>query len=317
MKEAVWALALVSMPMARADEPPAQLIALSASGGWNLQTRQPWAGLDLAFRHDGTRGARFLGGLRGGWAFFDERPRFDLDAGVMGVLPTEQLIRLGAAVGAQLAITPFDLPLAIGGDVDGYGRVSILPYGYLATEIGFQRPDAKRGAHAWSVGIRVGASASAALVACEDDPDEECLGTGVAFLGGVTARIRFHEGVYLEAMAGPSAFLNIGYAFPVGRRTPVDDEAEAEDETAEVPPTAVVEEGPAPPPGDVVPDPAPAAEPAPTAEPEPADEPAPETADEPAPEPADAPADEAAPEPTEDPAPEPEDDLYDGFLQSP
>jgi len=286
-----------------ADEPPAQLIALSASGGWNLPTRQPWAGLDLAFRHDGMRGARFLGGIRGGWAFFDERPRVDVDAGVMGVLPTEKLIRLGGAVGAQLAIAPLDLPLAVGGDVDGYGRFSILPYGYLATELGWQRPDATKGTAAWSIGIRVGASAAAGLVPCDDDPSEECLGGGVAFLGGITARVRFHEGVYLEAMAGPSAFLNIGYAFPVGRRG-------AEDEAHE-PPAVIGAE----PPADDGPLALPVGATPEATEEAAASEPEPDTAASPEPDAATANPSKDVPAP--EPEPESEEDLYDGFLQSP
>lgn len=310
-----WLGLLLAGPAA-ADEPPAQLIALSASGGWNLQTRQPWAGLDLAFRHDGTRGARFLGGLRGGWAFFDQRPRFDVDAGVMGVLPTEQLIRLGAAVGAQVAIAPWDLPLAVGGDVDGYGRVAILPYGYLTTELGWQRPDATKGAAAWSIGVRLGASASAALVACGDDGSQDCLGSGVAFLGGITGRIRFHEGVFIEANAGPSASLSLGYAFPVGRRgaTPSEEEPAPPPSVDAAPVEDVPPSGDAPPGEEPVPssepDPAQDATPAEGVEPEaevgPSDEPA--ATPEPAPSP---PAEDA------EPAGDEPKDLYDGFLQSP
>lgn len=212
------AVAWFAAASAYADPPPRQLVALSGAGGWDLATRQPWAGLAVDFRHDGRTGAALIGGVRGGWAFFDARPRFDVDLGAMGVLPTqENLIRLGGGVGTQIAIVPDVVPFSVGGDPAGFGAVVLLPYGYVATELGWTRPGAWRGAAAWSVGARLGVSAGYGVTACDENPVDGCFGPRALFVGGVSARVRFHEGVFLDALAGPSASVRIGYAFG-GRR---------------------------------------------------------------------------------------------------
>ena len=42
----------------------------------------------------------------------------------------------------------------------------------------------------------------------------------IAFIGGVAARLRLHEGLWMEAMVGPTPSVNLGYAWGVGRSLP-------------------------------------------------------------------------------------------------
>lgn len=198
--------------------PASQGVSLSAAGGWDLPSRQPWAGLDLAMRHEGVRGWAFHGGLEAGWGLLASRPHAKVEAGFMGVVPSPRLLRVGAVAGAQVLVAPGEVPLSLGGDADGYGEVALLPYGYGQIELGWNRLGATKGAAMWSFGLRLGAAAAPGGVACGPEGTDVCSGVTAAFLGGITARVRFHEGVFLEGLAGPTARLSVGYAFRPSKR---------------------------------------------------------------------------------------------------
>lgn len=209
-------------------EPPApkpvstQTIALSVHGGYDLPTRQPLVGIDLAFHHDGLEAFRFLGRVQVNLAIGDLRPHGKVEAGFAGIVGRQEgrAMRLGLLAGTSVYVAndpTIDtlgpaLPLQLGsGDAD-FGRVGFLPYGQLVLEFGW-RPAQHKVLTAWTVGFRAGASAALAYVPCDDDAADGCLTIGATFVGGLEARLRFQNGLHLEFIAGPTAMAAIGYAF--------------------------------------------------------------------------------------------------------
>ncbi|HMV66422.1 MAG TPA: hypothetical protein PKA64_06195, partial [Myxococcota bacterium] len=198
-------------------------VALSAGGGFDFATRQPWLGLNLAFQPDQLRGFAFAGRVQAGWGFGDQRPLGVVQLGFAGVVPAEHtLVRLGVLAHTELYAVDYPLPLQIGGDPEEgtFGHLGFLPGGLLLAELGWTR-GGDRGAAAWSIGLRLGAGLVPAVEDCETvgaEVDELCFTSRPAILGGISARLRFHEGVYLEALAGPAPMVSLGYAFPAGVR---------------------------------------------------------------------------------------------------
>lgn len=197
-------------------------IALSAAGGFDFTTRQPWLGLDVAFQPDQLRGFAFAGRVQAGWGFGDQRPLGVVQLGFAGVVPAESaLVRIGLLAHAELYVVDYPLPVQVGEPVEGtFGNFGMFPGGLLLAELGWHRAG-KRGPAAWSIGLRLGAAPVAVVEECPfngTSQDELCYGSRVGILGGITGRLRFHEGVYLEAVGGPSPMLSLGYAFPTGRR---------------------------------------------------------------------------------------------------
>jgi hypothetical protein len=204
------------LPPEEIDNVPRQLIALLGSGGYDLPTRQPFAALDVAFHHDGRTGFAFEGRVQAGWAFTDMRPLVRVEAGFMGVVPAKQIVRLGVVAGTDLFAAPYPAPLQVPGppDASDYAALSFLPYGALVAEVGGLRSGPTRGWAAWAAGLRLGAGAGIGVdLTCGDVRLEDCGVTRVAFAGGITARIRFHEGAFLDLLAGPTTYLGVGYAF--------------------------------------------------------------------------------------------------------
>lgn len=200
-----------------------QTIALAVHGGYDLPTRQPLAGIDLSFHHDGLEAFRFLGRVQVNLAIGDLRPHGKVEAGFAGIVGRQEgrAMRLGLLAGTSVYVAndptqddlPDALPLQVGGAADAdFGRVGFLPYGQLVLEFGW-RPAQHKVLTAWTVGFRAGASAALAYVPCEDDAADGCLTIGATFVGGLEARLRFHSGLHLEFIAGPTAMAAIGYAF--------------------------------------------------------------------------------------------------------
>jgi hypothetical protein len=197
-------------------------IALSAAGGFDFTTRQPWLGLDVAFQPDQLRGFAFAGRVQAGWGFGDQRPLGVVQLGFAGVVPAESaLVRVGLLAHAELYVVDYPLPVQVGEPVEGtFGNFGMFPGGLLLAELGWHRAGT-RGPAAWSIGLRLGAAPVAVVEECPfngTSQDELCYGSRVGILGGITGRLRFHEGVYLEAVGGPSPMLSLGYAFPTGQR---------------------------------------------------------------------------------------------------
>lgn len=218
-RAAALSLALASGPAHAARTS----IALSGGGGYDFLTRQPWAGLDLSFWPEQEHGFSFVGRLRGAYAATDQRPFGVFQGGFMGVLPAATIIpRLGVLAHLQVNVTQYPLPIQLGAAPtgEGWGSAGLLPGGMLAAEVGFQRPDATKGPAVWSFGLHAGAALGVAAIDCAPGTPAEivCYSSSAMFIGGVAARMRFHEGVWLEAVLGPSAHVSIGYAWGVGGR---------------------------------------------------------------------------------------------------
>jgi hypothetical protein len=195
---------------------PRQVIALGASGGYDLATRQPYASLDLAFHNGGTAGFAFVGRVQAGWGFTDMRPLAHVEAGFSAVIQGKQLVRVGGVVGTALFAAPYPAPLQVPGPPGegDYAALSFLPYGTVLAEVGGTRPGHSKGWASWAAGLRLGAGATiASSDVCGDVELGTCGDLRVGFAGGVTGRLRFHEGAYLEALAGPTSYLMVGYAF--------------------------------------------------------------------------------------------------------
>jgi hypothetical protein len=213
--ERVLIVGLMVAGSARAAE---TTVALSGSAGFDTATRQPFAGLDLAFQPDQARGWSFVGRVGAAWGFGDQRPIGVLQAGFAGVVPAEKITaRLGLIAHTELYTVDYALPIQFGEPVEGtFGKLGLLPGGLAIAELGWHR-DAEHGAAAWAVGARIGAGAVGTVIPCEvqtTDPGEElCITHKVGVLGGITGRIRLHEGLYLEGTIGPSPAFSLGYAF--------------------------------------------------------------------------------------------------------
>jgi hypothetical protein len=199
------------------DDPRGGLtIALVAAGGFDLRTRQPWAGLDLGFHPDVFRGFSFIGRVRGGWGFIDGRPLGHIEAGFVGVVPAQDVTaRVGLVAQTLVYAAPYDLPAQIGGSPEpgSWGNVGFLPGGAAVLELGWRRAG-ERGPAAWSLGVRAGAGLAITGVACPSpNEDDVCVGSASTFVGGVTGRMQLHEGLFVEALLGPTLSAGIGYAF--------------------------------------------------------------------------------------------------------
>lgn len=197
-------------------EPPKlwrNTIAVGAAGGYEFASAQPWVGLELAVHHDGTKGFAPIARVSSGYGFADQRPLFKAEAGFLGVTRSRQgLVRIGLLGGTVVQITDLPTPLQVGEPVEGsVGQPAFLPYGQIVAEVGGQRATAQKGVLAWAAGLRLGAGAAVGNVLCEEAV-EGCVAVRAGFIGGIYGRVRFHEGVFLEVLAGPSAGLSIGYA---------------------------------------------------------------------------------------------------------
>lgn len=226
LRPAAALAALLLAPPAVA-EPGAHTLAITAAGGWDYPTQLPVAGLQLVVRHDGQRGFAFVGALDGLWAFLDDRPLVHLEAGFMGVVPSREraTIRVGLVGGASVFTAPYALPFQVGGvpAADAYGNPGFLPNGALLAELGWRR-EAERGPAAWALGLRFGAALSSTSAACSE-VQLDCSTPQVVFDGGVYGRLKLHEGLFVELLAGPSPRLGLGYAPRLGPRRAAAEEA--------------------------------------------------------------------------------------------
>lgn len=250
MRGPTWTAGIVgALALGLAAPAAAQTVVVGAGGGYDLPTTQPWTGLDIAFHGDQLRGFSFVGRVKGGWGFVEQRPMGQLEAGFSGAIRAPfSLTRIGIVGHARLTPLPYEAPLQIGGTPDDgtYGNPVVLPGGVAFAELGWVRPNAEKGLAAWSIGFRAGAVARLGLLPCETqivgDPEQVCLRAQADFDGGLTGRLRLHEGVYFDVIAGPSAWLSIGYAFPPKKWKAQAQELAAEREAAGEPGPRVVEE---------------------------------------------------------------------------
>ncbi|MFM2160717.1 MAG: hypothetical protein RLZZ383_229 [Pseudomonadota bacterium] len=196
---------------------------LTAGGGYDYGSRQPVAVVDLGWVGDQTSGFAPVGKLRVGYGVVEERPLVQLQVGFQGALPAPDLgatPHLGLQATTLMFVSDQTLPFQVGTPTEGgFGAPAFLPGGMLTGELLWRREGhgegQPRGAAAWAIGLALGAMAAPVTVGCTGptDPDD-CLAVRPVFQGGVTARLRFHEHVFLEAFVGPSPTVGLGGAFP-------------------------------------------------------------------------------------------------------
>ncbi|MBA2319897.1 MAG: hypothetical protein H0V89_01970, partial [Deltaproteobacteria bacterium] len=186
--------------------------AISAGGGFDSPTEQPWVGLDLALFPGHARGVAAHGRLTGGYGFADESPLGIVELGFTGVIPNDEaIVRLGLAARFEGIYTEYGAAVALGAlGAEGDPAFGLIPGGMLLLEFewGEEAPFT----------VRASGGASSIAVQCGLETNDDCIGWRGGFLGGISARGRLKSGIFLEAAAGPSVSALVGYGFPVGNR---------------------------------------------------------------------------------------------------
>jgi hypothetical protein len=190
--------------------------AISAGGGSDGITQQPWAGLDLALFPGQDKGFAAHGRLTSGWGFIDGAPLGALELGATGVIPNDEaILRLGfaARMGALYAEYPVGLTIGALG-AEGAPALGLLPGGEMLVEFewGDEAP--------FTLRVAAGITSQASALYCGSNGSyDECLGWRPGFLGGVSARGRLKNGLFGEILGGPSLYALVGYGFPINRRS--------------------------------------------------------------------------------------------------
>lgn len=219
-------VALCVASVARADEPEAEApppagprarVSVSALGGYHYESQQPWSGVDVALHSTQRRGFSGQARLQLGVGFVGAVPIGVFEGGVNGVIPSKQaVIRLGLVGRVSGMYADYPLPFQVGGtpeEEDGR-RFGFSPGGQLQVEFEWQDLPGKA-VDTWTFGARAGGTVVVAAMAECDQPldDASCLVPIGAFAGGFYGRLVFEPGVMLEAFAGPSPSLSVGYRF--------------------------------------------------------------------------------------------------------
>lgn len=181
----------------------AGVLTVSAAGGYDFPTSEPWSGVELALHPTQTQGFAMSARLAPAWGFIEGQPLLFGEVGVHGVLPSEDAtIRLGVVARVVGLHAEQGVPVGL---ESGLG---VAPAGLASLEFewGEQTP--------FTFGVRGGLGAAMYDTQCEDDADRPaCLSWSTAFIGGFHARVRTPSGFAAEAQLGPVSQLSIGWAF--------------------------------------------------------------------------------------------------------
>jgi hypothetical protein len=205
-------------------------VTLGAAGGWSQETRQPWAGVDLAVHSTQHKGFAPFARLDLAYGFSDALPFGTVEAGFTGVAPhKEATIRFGLIARALAVAAPYPVPLQIG-EVDpsgtGPAHLGFAPGGLGLFELEWGNARIRTqpgrvergGVEAFVIGFRAGANMSLYQNLCElDQPVSDCVAWRPDFVGGFTSRIRLRNGLSAEVVLGANLTAVIGYTFPVKR----------------------------------------------------------------------------------------------------
>ena len=190
--------------------------AISAGGGSDGTTQQPWAGLDLAlFPGQDYRGA-LHGRITPGWGLLDRAPLAAAELGGTWAVPNDEaVLRVGLAARLGMLYAEYPVGLALGDPGrEGEPALGLLPGGVALVEFewGEEAP--------FTLRVSGGLTSQASVVSCGSNRTYvECLGWRTGFLGGFSARGRLRNGLFGEVLAGPSLSALVGYGFPINRRT--------------------------------------------------------------------------------------------------
>ncbi len=201
----MWAILLASLSLAAPVAP-----VLSAAGGYDLTTVQPWAGLDFALHSAQTKGFAPLARATPAWGFGDRMPMVQTEFGFTGVVPQkEATIRLGAAVRPTFLFGRYRMPIRFADPTSGKVVSGLQLGGELVIEFEW-RPKAPV-----TFGLRAGAGSTASDYYCdEQSPDyTTCITWNGGFIGGFNFRKRWMNGLSIDAMVGFTSHLAVGYAF--------------------------------------------------------------------------------------------------------
>ena len=219
------AIVLTLMPGAASAGGIPVKVSAAAAGGYTFATQQPWTGVDIAVHSYQQRGFGMSGRMVAGVNLFDVRPAVSGELGLNGVVPDKNaIIRLGVAGGGQMTFANYPLPVQAPGEltVDGFGLFGFIPYGVITADIDLRWTDRPRAPESLTIGLRAGVGSISGVVDCIDEAASAEEGRAVGtlcdrwvpgFIGGFVGRLVLRNGFFLEAEAGPSPRLAIGYAF--------------------------------------------------------------------------------------------------------
>lgn len=187
---------------------PIVALVLAATGGFDLPTVQPWAGAEIAIHAANTRGVAPVGRLVPGYAFGERSPLAIAEVGLMVVAPEDEAtLRVGAVARTMWLVSEARAPVGLGDPTQG-AALGLIPGVMLQVEFEFA-PEAPL-----TAGARGGLGSSASTLFCDPvAPDRaRCTTWHPGFIGGIYVRKRWASGLALEAVAGPTAHLSIGWA---------------------------------------------------------------------------------------------------------
>ena len=184
---------------------------VSAAGGLDYLTANPWAGLDVALHPTGAKPWEPVGRITPTWGLKDETVLLFTEVGIVRTIPNDQAtIRAGLVFRTTSFVGSYVLPIQPAGipSANGSPHWGLVPSGYalLEFDMGSLSP--------FTIGFHVGAGSAATDYGCVEGSDPSyCLFWTPAFTGGFVTRYRHKSGFVVDARFGPAARLSLGWAF--------------------------------------------------------------------------------------------------------
>jgi hypothetical protein len=181
---------------------------ISGTGGFDVPTDQPWAGVEFAVHPTNDHGVALVGRVAPAWGFGDDAPVVFSQIGFMAHLPEDEtLLRGGIVLAPMFAIGQFRMPVQFGDPSTGT-TLGIVPAVLIAFEFEWN-PDAPL-----TIGFAGGPASTASDYACDSEHIDtaKCITWHTGFGGGVYLRKRTVGGVAFEARIGATTALSVGYA---------------------------------------------------------------------------------------------------------
>jgi hypothetical protein len=183
-------------------------IVLSASGGFDGPTAQPWTGLELALHPTHDHGVAPIGRIVPAFGFGDREPMVFSEFGLAVVLPNEEaIVRLGAVVRPvwMYSHAPMPIEFAPPSAERQTPGVNLGGMALIEFEWGQEAP--------FTVGFKGGFGSSGSDIVCgpSDVDPAACITWHPGFIGGFMSRARLKNGLSAEVMLGPLTSLSVGF----------------------------------------------------------------------------------------------------------